>query len=59
MDSKNIFCFVCTEFQNPPEIHASRIEYPFNSGLFRVLGYSGRPIYKNYCTGLASVLINL
>ena len=28
MDSKNIFCFVCTELQNPPEIHASRLEYP-------------------------------
>ena len=28
MDSKNIFCFACTELQNPPEIHASRLEYP-------------------------------
>ena len=27
MDSKNIFCFVCTELQNPSEIHASRLEY--------------------------------
>ena len=29
MDSKNIFCFVCTELQNPPEIHASRLEHSF------------------------------
>ena len=28
MDSKNIFCFVCIELQNPSEIHASRLEYP-------------------------------
>ena len=28
MNSKNIFCFVCTELQKPPEIHASRLEYP-------------------------------
>ena len=27
MDSKNIFCFVSTELQKPPEIHASRPEY--------------------------------
>ena len=31
MDSENIFCFVCTELQKPPEIHASRLEYPLNS----------------------------
>ena len=30
MDSKNIFCFVCIELQNPPEIHASELEYPLN-----------------------------
>ena len=30
MDSKNSFCFVCTELQKPPEIHASRLEYPLN-----------------------------
>ena len=30
MDSKNIFCFVCTEPQNLPEIHAPRLEYPLN-----------------------------
>ena len=28
MDSKNIFCFVRTELEKPPEIHASRLEYP-------------------------------
>ena len=28
MNNKNIFCFVCTEFQKPPEIHASRLGYP-------------------------------
>ena len=27
MDNKNIFCFVCTEHQKPPEIHTSRLEY--------------------------------
>ena len=27
---KNISCFVCTELQKPPEIHASRLEYRLN-----------------------------
>ncbi|KAJ8934894.1 hypothetical protein NQ318_014849 [Aromia moschata] len=31
---KNIFCFVCTELQKPPEIHASGLEYSLNKILF-------------------------
>ena len=37
MDSKNIFCFVCTELQNPLEIHASRLEYPLKEIRFVAL----------------------
>ena len=33
MDSKHIFCFVCTELQKPPEIHAFRLEYLLKRGL--------------------------
>ena len=31
MDSKNIFCFVCTKLQKRPEIPASRLEYPLKN----------------------------
>ena len=34
MYSKNIFYFVSTELQNPPEIHASRLEYLLNRGIW-------------------------
>ena len=33
IDIKNILCFVCTELQKPPGIHASRLEYPLNKKL--------------------------
>ena len=40
MDSKNIFCFVYTELQKPPEIHASRLEYPFKEPRYVATAFS-------------------
>ena len=36
MDNKNTFCFVCTELQKPPEIHAPRLEYPLEFSIFNI-----------------------
>ena len=45
MDSKNIFYFFCTELQNPPEIHASRLEYSLKVAEF--ISSLSRKISKN------------
>ena len=36
MNSKNIFCIVCTMLQKPPEIHAPRLEYLLKERFYRI-----------------------
>ena len=49
MDSKNIFCFVCTELQNPLEIYASRLEYPLKEIRFVALVMERTQQWVNCC----------